>query len=150
MSFATRRVAVAVWVGILLTTLLFAGVTLGKPARTELRSPELAGLFLWVAGVVGCLGIVMSRVLPRRIGPRAETASRGATALARLLVAWAILEGAALFPLVAFLITGEALLFLVAAAVLAAHVSLFPTEGRWATLAAQPLPSRGGKGSLVP
>jgi hypothetical protein len=106
-------------------------------------------MFLWMAAAVAGLGIVMSRVLPRRIGPRGEAASRGATALARLLVAWAILEGAALFPLVAFLITGDARLFLVAAAVLAAHVSLFPTEGLWANLAAQPLPSQGGKGRMV-
>jgi len=149
MTFATRRIAVALWGGILLTTLLFAWVTWGKPARSELRSPELAGAFLWMAAAVGGAGIVTSRVLPRRIGPRGEVASRGGTALARLLVAWAILEGAALFPLVAFRITGEVLLFLVAAAVLAAHVSLFPSQGLWATLAAQPLPSRGGKGSPV-
>jgi len=149
MSGATRRVAVAVWAGMLVTPLLFALVTLARPPSPDIRSPELSGMFLWMAAAVAGLGIVMSRALPRRIGPRGDGASRNTMALARLLVAWGILEGAALFPLVAYLVTGSPLLFLVALAVLAAHLSLFPTEERWASLAAQPLPSRGGKGRMV-
>ena len=141
--------ALAVWTGMLLTPLFFAGVALATPARPEMRAPELAAMFLWMAAAVAGLGIVMSRVLPRRIGPRGEGASREATAFVRLLAAWAILEGAALFPLVAYLITGNPLLFLVAACAIAAHVSLFPGEQRWASLAAQPLPSGGPKGRMV-
>jgi len=148
-SVATRQVATFVWAGMLATPLLFAGLTVGRPPRPEIRAPELGGLFLWVAAAVAVLGVLTSRALPRFIGPRGEATSRNAVALARLLVAWAILEGAALFPLVAYLITGDRLLFLVAAVAVAAHASLFPTEARWASLAAQPLPSRGGKGRMV-
>jgi len=148
-SAPRHRGAVGVWAGMLLTPLLFAGVALARPPRPEIRSPELAGMFLWMAAAVAGLGIAMSRILPRHIGPRGDGASRDARAFARFLVAWAILEGAALFPLVAYLITGDPLLFLVALAAVAAHVSLFPTEERWRSLAAQPLPSQGGKGRMV-
>ncbi len=149
MNAPTRSVAVAVWAGMLLTPLFFAGVTLAIRPRPDMRAPELGGMFLWMATAVAGLGIVMSRVLPPRIGPRGQGASRDATAFVRLLVAWAILEGAALFPLVAFLITGEALLFVAVAGVVAAHVSLFPGPDRWRSLAAQPLPSHGGDGRKV-
>ena len=75
--------------------------------------------------------------------------SRATTAFSRLLVAWAILEGAAMFPLVAYLVTGDPFLFLLVAVVIAANASLFPSEARWASLAAQPLPSAAGKGRMV-
>ena len=103
-----------------------------------------------VGATVGAgLGIVLSRVLPRRVGPRGGGVSRATTAFSRLLVAWAILEGAAMFPLVAYLVTGDPFLFLLVAVVIAANASLFPSEARWASLAAQPLPSAAGKGRMV-
>jgi len=149
LSLATRRVAAFVWAGMLATPLFFAILAVGRPPRPEIQMPEFGRVFVWIALAVAALAIVTSRALPRFVGPRGEAAPRGALAFARLLIAWAVLEGAALFPLVCYLITGDGLLFLATAAALFAHVSLFPTEGRWANLAAQPLPSGGGKGRMV-
>jgi hypothetical protein len=107
-----------------------------------MRTPELAGLFLWMSAAVVGLGIVLSRLLPPRIGRR-DQGLREEVALTRLVVAWAILEGAAMFPLVAELVTGDRILYLLSAAAVAAQVSLFPSEARWKGFAVQPLPSRG-------
>jgi hypothetical protein len=59
------------------------------------------------------------------------------------VVAWAILEGAALFPLVALLVTGSPFLFALTAVALAALVALFPSEARWASHAVQPIEGDG-------
>jgi hypothetical protein len=69
-------------------------------------------------------------------------------AFTRLVVAWGILEGAALFPLVAKLVTGDPLLYALSAGALAAQLSLFPSEARWKRFAVQPLAS-GGPGQRV-
>jgi hypothetical protein len=138
MSTPTRKTAVAVWMGVAATPLFFAAVTVAVAPPPEMRSPELAGMFLWMAAAVVGLGIVLSRVLPLRIGARGQGA-RDPVAFTRLTVGWAILEGAALFPLVAQLVTGDPFQFLLTGVALAALVGLYPSEARWASHAVQPI-----------
>ncbi len=140
MSAPTRRVAVIVWAGLVATPVLFAGVALVTAPQGDLRTPGLAGMFRFMAAAVVGLGLLLSRVLPPRIRSR-DPGTRDTVAFARLLVAWAILEGAAMFPLVAEIVTGDPVLLAVAAVPLAALVALFPTERRWRGNAVQPFPS---------
>ena len=142
MSGPTRRMAVGVWSALLATPVLFAGVTVAAAPPHGMRSPELAGLFLWMSAAMVGLGVALSRLLPPRLR-RHDRGSRDAVAFTRLVVAWAILEGAAMFPLVAELVTGDRLLYLLCAAAVAAQLSLFPSEARWKGFAVQPLVSNG-------
>lgn len=142
MSAPTRRVAQAVWAALLATPLLFAGVTLVVSPPRDVRSPELSGMFFWMAAAVVGLGVALSRVLPPRIRPRARAqGSRDTLAFTRLLVGWAILEGASMFALVAQLATGAPLLYLPCAVGFLAQAALYPSEARWNGCAVQPLGS---------
>lgn len=144
MSAPTRRLALLVWGALLATPLLFAGVTgVASPPR-DMRSPELSGMFFWMAAAVVGLGMALSRVLPPRIRPRAQ-GSRDSVAFTRLLVAWAILEGASMFALVARMVTGDPLLYVPFALGFLAQAALFPSEARWAGFAVQPLPAGGAR-----
>ena len=140
MSAPPRRVAVLVWGAIVSTPVLFAGVALVAAPPGGMRSPELSGMFRFMAAAVVGLGLVLARVLPPRIRTRAQ-GSRDTVAFTRLLVAWAILEGAAMFPLVAEMVTGDRLLLAICAVPLLALVALFPTDRRWRENAVQPFPS---------
>jgi hypothetical protein len=146
MTGPTRRTAVVVWLGILVTPLFFAAVTVVVAPPREMRSPELAGMFFWMAAAVVGLGILLSRLLPPRIGQRG-LGTRDPVAFTRLTIAWAILEGAALFPLVAQLVTGDPFQFLLTGVALAALVALYPSEARWASHAVQPV--EGPRNRLV-
>jgi hypothetical protein len=147
MSVPTRKVAVAAWGALLATPVLFAGVTVAAAPPQGMRSPELAGMFLWMSAAVVGLGVALSRLLPPRIREH-DQGPRDAVAFTRLVVAWGILEGAALFPLVAKLVTGDPLLYALSAAAVGAQLSLFPSEARWKRFAVQPLAS-GGPGQRV-
>jgi hypothetical protein len=147
MSAPTRKVAVVAWGALLATPVLFAGVTIAAAPPQGMRSPELAGVFLWMSAAVVGLGVALSRLLPPRIREQ-DQGPRDAVAFTRLVVAWGILEGAALFPLVAKLVTGDPLLYALSAAAVAAQLSLFPSEARWKRFAVQPLAS-GGPGQRV-
>jgi drug/metabolite transporter (DMT)-like permease len=142
MSAPTRRVAVVVWAGMVSTPVLFAAAAFTAAPPREMRSPELAGMFFWMAAAVVGLGIALSRLLPSRIRQRGP-GPRDAVAFTRLVVGWAILEGAAIFPLVAQLVTGDPFLYLLFAVALAALVGLFPSEARWASHAVQPIETGG-------
>jgi hypothetical protein len=147
MSAPTRKVAVVAWGALLATPVLFAGVTVASAPPQGMRSPELAGMFLWMSAAVVGLGVALSRLLPPRIREH-DQGPRDAVAFTRLVVAWGILEGAALFPLVAELVTGDPLLYALSAGAMAAQLSLFPSEARWKRFAVQPLAS-GGPGQRV-
>lgn len=140
MSAPTRKVAVVVWGALLSTPVLFAGVTVVADPPHGMRSPELSGMFLWMSAAVVGIGVALSRLLPPRIRQH-DQGPRDAVAFTRLVVAWGILEGAALFPLVAELVTGDPLLYLLSAVAVAGQISLFPSETRWKGFAVQPLPS---------
>jgi hypothetical protein len=137
----SRRTAVAVWLATFAAPLAFAAVALAAGPRPEV--PQLRPVFLFLAAAVAGLGLLMSRALPPRIGGRPGTAPDG-TAFTRAVVAWAILEGAALFPTVAYLVTGDGWLLAVVGVVLAAHASLFPGEARWRALGGGAPPGAAG------
>jgi hypothetical protein len=142
MAGPSRRVAVAIWGAVLASPVVLAGVAVGLSRPPEM--PELRGLFLWMAAAVAGLGLLLSRALPPRIGAGAGAPS-GTVALSRMVVAWAILEGAALFPSVAYLITGDPWLLLVVGLLLAALAAAFPGEARWVRAGGEPS-AAGGPG----
>jgi len=145
MSTPSRQVSVVAWAGLVATPVLFGAVTAVVVPPRDMRSPELAQAFLWISAAVVGLGLAVARLLPPLIRARHQ-GSREAVAFVRLAVAWAIREGAAMFPLVAELVTGNRLLYLVSAVPLLAMISLYPTEERWRGQAVQP--SADGPGSF--
>jgi hypothetical protein len=133
----TRKAALAIWWALVLLPLAFLVVILGLEG--EPQSPELRPLFFWLAVGASVLDVVLSRVLAPRVGST-TTSDPEALAFTRLLLGWALCEAAALFPLVAYLITGDARLLGVFAVDLLALVLLFPSAGRIESL----MPSLGG------
>jgi len=57
-------------------------------------------------------------------------------AMTRLIVGWALCEGVAMFPLVAFLLARDARLLAVLAVDVVALLTLYPSAERWAALGA--------------
>jgi hypothetical protein len=126
----TRRAALTAWAAMLVLPFLFLGVAAGvRWGRAEAGQVEL---LFWLTVAVSAFDIALSRLLPPRIGPL--RAGREATAVARLLVAWALCEAAALFPLVTWIITGDPRLLGVFAVDMLALVTLYPSEARWVSL----------------
>ncbi len=149
MSPPSRQVAALVWGGMAATPILFAGVTAVAAPPRDMRSPEMSGLFLWMSAAMVGIGLAMARLLPPRIRARHQ-GSREAVAFVRLAVAWAVLEGAAMFPLVAELVTGSPLLYLPAAVALGALATLYPSPSRWSAAGLTPpgegaAAARGGR-----
>jgi hypothetical protein len=126
----TRRVAVLVWGAMLVVPFFF--MALADVARWGDDGAGATSLLFWLTVVVSALHIVLSRALPARLGP--FRAGREATAFARLLVAWTLCEAAALFPLVAWIVTGDPRLIGVFGVDLLALVLLFPSVHRWESL----------------
>jgi hypothetical protein len=128
---ATRRAATLVWGAMLVVPFFF--LALADTARWGgARAGGASGLF-WATVAVSALDITLSRVLPPRLGP--FRAGREATAFARLLVAWLLCESAALFPLVAWIMSGDPRLIGVFGVDLLALVLLYPSDHRWESLA---------------
>ncbi|MEI7704692.1 MAG: hypothetical protein WCK73_08830 [Deltaproteobacteria bacterium] len=138
MSAPSRRTAVAVWATLFLLPVLFAGVTGIAPPPRDPQAAGMSVLLLWMSTAVVGLGVGMSRLLLPRLGP-VPSGPPDVAAFTRTLVAWAVLEGAALFPLVAVTVTGSSLLYLPSVVALAALAIVFPAEERWLRLGlAQP------------
>jgi hypothetical protein len=104
--------------------------------------PGATALLFWLTVGTSALLVVLSRALPERLGP--FRAGPAATAFARLLVAWGLCEAAALFPLVAWIVSGDPRLIGVFGVDLLALVLLYPSDQRWALLTPpqQPAPER--------
>jgi hypothetical protein len=131
-SIAPREVAVLIWAAHLALLAIFLGVVLALPPRHDASiSPEL---LLALALATSVLGIACSRLLPPRIGTRQAGGRREVVALTRLIIAWSLCEGVAIFPLVAFLLVRDARLLAVLAVDVVALLSLFPSVERWAAL----------------
>jgi len=96
--------------------------------------PGVGALLFWLAVASSALGITLSRVLPRKLSPGGDNANPEVVAFTRLAVGWALCEAVALFPLVARLVAPDPRLLGVFAVDLLALVTLFPSEGRWASL----------------
>jgi hypothetical protein len=127
----TRRAATLVWAAMLVVPFFF--LALADTARWSGGRPGATTLLFWLTVAVSALNIVLSRSLPQRLGP--FRAGREATVFARLLVAWALCESAALFPLVSWIVSGDPRLIGVFGVDLLALVLLFPSDPRWESLA---------------
>jgi hypothetical protein len=139
-----RRVAVVVWAAMLLVPFAFLALTSAlPPARAGAK--EMRDLLFWLVAGISALAIVLSRALPRRIGPRTGADGRDLVAFTRLVIAWSLCEAAALFPLVARMLTEDARLLAFFALNVLALATLFPSEGRWAALAAPGGPGSSGR-----
>jgi len=127
----TRQAASLVWGAMLVLPFFF--MALADTARWSGARPDATAVLFWITVAVSALNVVLSRVLPQRLGP--FRAGREATALARLVVAWLLCEAAALFPLVAWIVTGDPRLIGVFGVDLLALVLLYPSDHRWESLA---------------
>jgi len=131
-----RRVAVLVWAALVLLLALFLVLVLALPAPRVTAAPR--DVFFWLAIATSALGVALSRVLPRRIAAGESAAgSRPALAFTRFVLGWALCDGVAIFPLVAYLLEQDGRLLGVFAVDVIALVTYFPSEDRWAELAAQ-------------
>jgi hypothetical protein len=134
-----RTAARLVWGSTLVIPVSFAAVA--SSFRWEGGQPESRSGFFWISVLVSALCVALARVLPPRI--RQVPAGREATAFIRLVVAWALCEGAALLPLVAWMLTDDPRLLAVCAVDLLALVMLYPSAARWASLVPDdPTPAR--------
>lgn len=142
MTSDVRRTAYVIWGALLLGPLAFAviasqvGPGLRAPGEQPLEILAQLSLAFAVASVLG------SRVLPRllRLQPGLPPEQ---VALTRNIIALALCEGAALFGLVAWMITGSEWGVVAAAMGIAGLVSCFPGDARWRSLL-PPEPGRGG------
>jgi hypothetical protein len=122
-----RNVARLVWASTLVVPIFFAAVA--ETVRWgKVHLPESQLLF-WLTVVTSVACIVLSRMLPPRIRP--IPAGPEATAFVRLVSGWALCEGAALFPLVIWILTNDGHLLLVCAVDLLALLLLYPSPARW-------------------
>jgi len=122
-----RRAAQVVFVGLLVVPFAFLAVAVAK--QWAGGAPELRAVLFWIAIAVSAFDIALSRVLPGRI-PLSRTGPE-ATAFARLSLAWALCEAAILFPLVAYIMTGDGRLLGVFALDVIALLTLWPSDARW-------------------
>lgn len=139
-----RRTAAVAWWSMVLLPFAFMVLVFGFAAEYPVQ-PQLRELLFWIAIAGSAFQIALSRVLPGRLAPRAP--GPDAVAFARLLVAWALCESAALFPLVAYLVTGDPRLVGVFGVDLLALVLLYPSDGRWESAA--PAVDRGPPAAAV-
>ena len=128
---ATRRAAALAWVAMLVVPFFF--MALAAASRRDGGGPGATTFLFWLTVGTSAVLVVLSRALPERLGP--FRSGRAATAFARLLVAWALCEAAALFPLVAWIVTGDPRLIGVFGVDLLALVLLYPSDHRWESLA---------------
>jgi hypothetical protein len=139
----TRRAATAVWSAMLVVPFFFMAVA--DTARWGAARPGTTTLLFWLTVGVSALNLTLAHLLPPRLGP--FHAGPEATAFTRLLIGWGLCEAAALFPLVAWIVSGDPRLIGVFAADLLALLLLFPSDHRWASLrpAHPPTAARRGR-----
>jgi hypothetical protein len=134
-----RSVALLVWSSTLLVPLFFGGVA--EAVRGGAPHLPHNGLLFWVTLATSAACIALSQVVPLKLG--AVPGGREATAFIRLVSGWALCEGAALFPLVAWIVTDDPRLLGVCGVDLLALVLLFPSQQRWdSMLPGEPIQAR--------
>ena len=140
----TRRAATLVWAGMLVVPCAFTAVAF-RASRDGVGGALREPLF-WLAVVASAGNLVLSRLLPPRLGPERAN-DRDAVAFARVVVSLALAEAGALAPLVAFMLTRDLRLLGLLALDVLALVVLFPSEGRWHALLPDPdgAPPAGGR-----
>lgn len=130
-----RRIGVAVWGAMIGLLLLLLAVVLAVEKGPHPEAPR--ELLFWLAVATSALGIGLSRLLPQRIPARQAGGRPAANAFTRFIVAWALCEGVAVFPLVAHMLVHDHRLLAVFAVDVAALLLLYPSADQWARLAAE-------------
>jgi hypothetical protein len=115
-----------------MVVLPFFFMAVADSARWGAVRPGTTTPLFWLTAAVSVVAIAASRLLPPKLGP--FHAGAEATAFTRLLVAWALCEAAALFPMVAWIVAGDLRLIGVFGVDVLALVLLFPSDHRWASL----------------
>jgi len=126
----TRRAAILVWGSLLVVPFFFLAVA--SQVRWGRDQRDVADLLFWLTLVASAFNVGLSRFLPPRLGP--YRSGPQATAFTRLLVAWALCEAAALFPLVVWIVSGDPRLLGVCLVDLLALATLYPSDARWESL----------------
>jgi hypothetical protein len=134
-----RRIGTIVWAALVAGALAFFAATLyvtmpGDAGLVPVMLPVAAGLAV-VDVAASWLWAVRMRVPAPPGGP---APSPDAAALTRLIVASALCEGAALFALVAFLVTRDAVMLAPFGVSLVALLAHFPGDRHWARLVGSP------------
>jgi hypothetical protein len=134
MTGMTRRAAAVMWGSMLLVPLFF--LALAGTMRWPHPHVASAEALFWATVVSSAVEVGLSRVLPPRL--RLRQLGPEATAFTRLLVAWALCEAAAFFPVVAWIVTDDPRLIAVCILGLLALALLYPGDRRWARLSPRP------------
>lgn len=139
----TRRTGLVVWGALLAGLVLFAGVAGYVGPNVQRRGAaeveRLGEIFLYLAGGMSALMLLLSFVIPARVRT-APQAGPDALAMSRTIVASAANEGPALFCIVAWMTTGNPWLAAPFALSILGLLLAFPSEARWARLGGAPPP----------
>jgi hypothetical protein len=131
LGIPARDVAWAIWVSMVAMPILFLGVVLAlkEPSHEVHAAP--AGVLGLLALATSGLGILLSRVLPKRIPMRQVGGKPHLTALTRLVVSWSLCEAVAIFPLVAYLVTHDVRLVAIFAVDVLVLLLTYPSRARF-------------------
>ncbi len=124
----TRRTAKVIWLALVATPFLFAAVAFAVARRAA--APSLVSPLFWLAVAASAVNVILSRVLPPRLGP-AVANDGDAVAFTRVLVSFALCDAAAIAPLVAFMVTRDPRLLGIVVLDVLALVLLYPSDPRW-------------------
>jgi hypothetical protein len=129
-----RRVALLIWLALLagLLVILVVGTFAGPAAQGHPFDPERATTLVFLATALTVAMVVASRVLPRVLRPTASEPAQ--LALARHVMACALCEAGALFCVVVWTVSGDAVVLAPFVLALGGLVACFPSEGRWEAL----------------
>jgi hypothetical protein len=141
-----RRIGTIIWAALVAGVLAFFAVALylflfvhvpGDARLVPVMLPVAAGLSVVDAALSWLWAVRMRPAVRAGAAPPAPEAF----ALTRLIVASALCEGAALFALVAFLVTQDAVMLLPLAVSFVGLVAHFPGARHWARLVGEPAAS---------
>ncbi len=147
-----RRTAYVIWGALLFGVLTFAAVAAFVGPGMRQQGSDVAPLFLADLSVaLALVGVLASRIVPPRLGPRPGVDDPEALALTRNIVATSLCEGTALFGVIAWMLTGSERAVLGLAIAVAGILSSFPGDARWRSLvpAAPAQPGRSGPSRMV-
>jgi hypothetical protein len=125
-----RRIVLVIWAVLLGGCLSFLAVASYMRSAGMVRPSDLPELLAWIALGFGVLLVALSFTVPGQLRPLAG-ATPEVLARSRLIVAWALREGAALFGMVVWLLSGDAKALAAFAIGFAALAATPPTEDRW-------------------
>ena len=124
---------------------LVAGIVVFAPVMASLASrglhlePAFADLARWLTLAVSAVDLLLSRTLALRPSPGAAPE---ALALARTLGAAALNEGAALFSVLVWTLSGSAIALVALLVSLLGLALAFPSQARWRRLRSAPTTGR--------